>query len=51
MGNADLVGKTVLEQKLTELNQAISLTGLAKGIYILKVSNTHSTISKKLIVE
>ena len=48
---ADLVGKTVLEQKLTELNQAISLTGLAKGIYILKVSNTHSTISKKLIIE
>ncbi len=47
----DLVGKTVLEQKLTELNQAITLGSLVKGIYILKLSNTHSTISKKLIIE
>ncbi len=47
----DLVGNTVLEQRLTELNQSITLSGLAKGIYILKLSNTHSTISKKLIIE
>ncbi len=47
----DLVGKIVLEQKLTGLNQTLSLNGLSKGIYILNVTQSGSSVSKKIIVE
>jgi hypothetical protein len=47
----DLMGKKVMETKLTESKQLINLNGAAKGLYILSINKDGKTLSKKLSVE
>jgi len=46
----DSWGRVVLKRKIENELSDIDITSLAKGSYIVRISNSHSILSKKLIV-
>lgn len=47
----NVLGETVLQEKLTEEKQILNLSSLTKGMYIVTIQNEHSSTSKKLILQ
>jgi hypothetical protein len=47
----DITGKMVSSTIITNPTQTFNITGLQKGIYLLKVSNDESSFTEKLIIQ
>ncbi|WP_411894749.1 T9SS type A sorting domain-containing protein [Winogradskyella sp. A2] len=48
----NLLGSQVLETKINSSNESIDVSGLTKGLYMLKISSdTEALITKKIIIE
>ncbi|MBA2612755.1 MAG: T9SS type A sorting domain-containing protein [Bacteroidetes bacterium] len=47
----NIIGQVIMNEKLQSLEQSLNLSGMAKGVYFLKIANDRSSISKKLIIE
>ncbi|WP_298898768.1 endonuclease [uncultured Psychroserpens sp.] len=45
----DLLGKKVSEQNITLEHQTLDISGLSKGMYIIRLNSSKGSISKKLI--
>ena len=53
-GNMELInlmGKIVVAQKINEATVSLYLTGLPKGIYLLKVANGNVVVTKKIVYQ
>ncbi len=48
---ADINGKTILEKKNVTNNDKVSISMLAKGVYVLKIYYSGNTVFKKLVIE
>jgi endonuclease I/chitodextrinase len=44
-----ILGKSILTTQLTERNNSLDITNLAKGVYLVKVNSGNQTLIKKLI--
>jgi hypothetical protein len=47
----DIQGQAILQQTLKQEKTEINITGLAKGVYFLKVNNGRNTEVRKLLKE
>jgi hypothetical protein len=47
----NMEGQLISKQSVTEETLDIDLNGLAKGIYIIKVSNSNGTTVRKIVKE
>jgi hypothetical protein len=45
----DILGKRVNQQNLTSNQRKLNISGLKKGIYLLKLKTDSGTVTKKLI--
>lgn len=47
----NMIGQTVLSEKITSLNQQLDMGNQAKGLYVVTVKTEQSAVSKKIIIE
>ncbi len=46
----DITGKTVVDQRITQPRQALDISRLTKGLYLVKCEYEHKTVVRKMIV-
>ena len=47
----DMVGKLLIETKVSNFEKDIDISNLSSGTYIVKINTTKGSVKKKLIVE